>query len=359
MADSQFHFIADLLRASPESLTNDSSLLENALQKLTDLSKDSIHLTPLTIAPLIRLIATAPDSLVGHFLGTTLKVILDDDNKDRASEHLASISDRIALGIKAFLARGGGTPKSSSSTPTNIENNPDGDVAEPPAKKRRKIPTSSRSSQQRSRCWARDRKVCVITSSPDNLEVAHILPFSIGVSKKSRPSSSRAAPAPLDDYFWDFVGMFLGLDNTAKLKSRFEQLDVVENMLLVDPNVHKYFGAGRFCLVPQLTLDDEFSFNPSTTLEVIENPYLPLLPSPVNRPPIVQRDNRLPPSSLPWNPNYCQIPFTTNFSHYRAYPRRRHYHNQNRVTINTPAPAPSATGPSCHHLAYHRSKRWC
>lgn len=211
---------------------------------------------------------------------------------DNVIEKINKLNCLIKNGISVFLARGG-TPAPSDSGSAELPSSAEvskwadevskslGEGSSPGSNNPRKrrvpeSPVARRSKRQRSLCIARDQ-VCVVLNLSLLTQVAHIIPFSLGerqiklpVGQRSSASaaSSGILPGILSGHFWAFLQMFIGAKKTQKLQTRFAKIDLLENLICLQPTVHAYFGSGRLSLTPMLSPEQECNYDPLITSEV-------------------------------------------------------------------------------------------
>lgn len=192
---------ADPIRALPVPVHGTGHLRAN-----TRLSDPATMLNGLQRASLTALLAVLNDYFGdGETTSSLTRSVGDPAGTDDTA--LATLADKIDLGLIAFLAKRG-TPNNADvdvpSTPvTDTANSTSSTTAVPPPPKRtrnsKKSGRSSRSQKVRAACISRDGERCRVCTDKTGLS-AHILPFSLQGRRT------------LD--FWAFIAMFKGAHRT-------------------------------------------------------------------------------------------------------------------------------------------------
>ncbi|OJD12714.1 hypothetical protein ACJ73_09310 [Blastomyces percursus] len=136
-------------------------------------------------------------------------------------------------------------------TQTQHDNTAIGPEPGTPARKRRRVDTSSPlsapSTPQTSRskkiadlCRNRDKN-CVLTNATDPTNACHIVPYSL----------SKQSPYQLQQ-FWNILSLFWDKSTISELQHYVAQnsTETIENYLLMSPGVHVYWDAQLFALKP-------------------------------------------------------------------------------------------------------------
>lgn len=162
----------------------------------------------------------------------------EDMSHDNLSTFYAYVADTALAGITAFATsrhyHNGTSVMGSSVSSTPHDSSDHG----------QSIPRSKAAAEM---CRKRDHHRCIITGRGGDdwpLEVAHILPY--GTSKEP---SCRQRP------FWKLLELFIGIDRTEALWQYIGGANInrLENLIVLDPSIHKLFDKGTFFLVPQHT----------------------------------------------------------------------------------------------------------
>lgn len=161
---------------------------------------------------------------------------------------LASLADKIDLGLIAFLAKRGAaqsnTPDAMSPPVPDSRITGSSATVVPPKRARvsKKSGRSHRSDKIRAACGARDDKKCRICKGGVGIS-AHILPFSLQGRKT------------VD--FWSFVAIFKGIEATAELKAAAfdpdpNDADNIMNVIFLCFNCHAFLDKQLISLIPQI-----------------------------------------------------------------------------------------------------------
>lgn len=212
------------------------------INRLTD------YLTPVMRASLIATLSVVRTFTTPEDLHPLILRIASPNFSDAA---VKSVADIVMSGLSAYEAKGG-PAKGSTRTP-------DADAAEPARKKHKSgdsKASSGRDGRLRTLCTARDG-MCPFTHHWDG-QVCHIIPFAVKDKKA------------VD--FWKFITLFRGAAATDALKEATlgpypHSTDTLLNLLVMTPDVHRFFDRAQIAVVPHLT-DDQVPYDPQTVLTV-------------------------------------------------------------------------------------------
>ncbi|KAK2827871.1 hypothetical protein FQN49_007257 [Arthroderma sp. PD_2] len=214
------------------------------------------------------------------------------EDKERAFYYTGRLTNPVFTSLWATVHSGASTPKSQPATPRHDRTLSEGEAPEmasgSPARKRKRagddeVPASnvqlqtlagrklSRSKEAAENCHKRDT-MCVITKATEPCEAAHIVPFSLG----SQPEYAQSL-------FWDTLRCFWPKDKVDRWQQYLEQnsTEVVRNLVLLAPSVHRYWDRQLFALEPVDISDDKKTLrlrfywlrsNTSVTPLALDNP---------------------------------------------------------------------------------------
>lgn len=214
------------------------------------LSDPTTMLNGLQRASLTSLLALLNDCFTDGATTTSLTQSVGD-HAGTDDTALATLADKIDLGLIAFLAKRGQPNTANAVVPSSTTPEPDSarssssTTAVPPPKRSRvtkKSGRSNRSEKIRAACKSRDGEHCRLCNGEIGLS-AHILPFSLQGRKT------------LD--FWAFVAMFRGTSATADLKAAAldpdsNTTDNILNVIFLCHNCHVLLDKPMISLIPQI-----------------------------------------------------------------------------------------------------------
>lgn len=234
---------ADPIRSLPVPVHSVGHLNAN-----TRLSDPATSLNGLQRASLTALLALLNDYF-GDAETTSSLTRSVGDSVGTDDTALATLADKIDLGLIAFLAKRGPSNNAGTKLPStpasDVANSSSSTTAVPPPKRPRiskKSGRSSRTQKVRAACISRDRGQCRLCNDKTG-QSAHILPFSLQGRRT------------LD--FWAFIAMFKGTEATAKLKDAAldpepNNADNILNVIYLCVKCHMLLDTTKISLLPQI-----------------------------------------------------------------------------------------------------------
>lgn len=208
------------------------------------LSVLNTHLSPLTVHPLVQLVASP----------------------ETTNEKLVELATKTEAGLNAFLAKKGPASipaaRADPSADPPVANTQDQPMPTPaassspaPSPSASRAAVSTRSQRVHRGCVERDRSICQLTNQADSGVVSHIIPFSVQGSKA------------VD--FWNLVALFRGEAEAVALQvaALGTTSDTIRNVWWLSEAAHTRFDKGWISVVPQLS-DVPFPYTPETVAEV-------------------------------------------------------------------------------------------
>lgn len=229
------------------------------LRANTRLSDPATLLNGLQRASLTALLALLNDNFGDEVTTRSLtRSVGDPAGTDDTT--LATLADKIDLGLIAFLAKRGPSNNADTTLPaSDVATSTSSTTAVPPPKRThisKKSGRSNRTQKVRAACIARDGGQCRLCHDKTGIS-AHILPFSLQGRRT------------LD--FWAFIAMFKGTQATAQLKDAAldpepNKTDNILNVIYLCVKCHVLLDTTKISLIPQIleSPGSVFPYNPRT-----------------------------------------------------------------------------------------------
>lgn len=219
---------------------------------------------------LIQMLENDSQHILHRFVSGTLASALSSDSENKVINAVNDICDTLQYGLQGFRATGGVVGTSNYTTPSANSAVSTNDGAPTTAKRSHDGSTKPgvrhRLKSIMMQCKKRD-EVCVVDNTSHGAEAAHVIPFSLQNDSAGNPTIGSESGSIRRNHFWRFLEMFLGEEAVKLILTRFAQLDVLENIILLGPKQHVIFGKGLMTLRPVFEPSEEASYNPRVTTE--------------------------------------------------------------------------------------------
>lgn len=231
---------------------------------------------------LIKLLENRSLTYLDKFISSSIIPSLIAGNRGK----VINICNIMLSGLRGFDAKGGPLKSSGYSAPSSAQSSPSSAQSAPPTSTSAKGPSEEqnkhsgnkrihsgfskhRNKKLRGECATRDT-ICVLGNQELSvMGVAHIIPFSLrvdpGTSYSAVTQNGRVRETCAN--FWNFLGMLLGSEEAQCMVDQFGSLETLENLILLGAEAHSNLDYGRLTLTPDLTAEQERSYDPYITSE--------------------------------------------------------------------------------------------